>query len=285
MRALLFAGLAVGLSVSASAQSATWFPIPSDRDAISLTARHILFDGDRFPDGTGYSALSSTWFLGTRTSLSSRVRVVTDLPFVTASLETSASQFDVSESTLGNPFIGLEVSVPSEQIQSTLGFGGRVPLVGTVFDLEEFVALQYGLNSDYNRLGSFPSDVTTLVGTARARYAPTPDLAVTGGLTPQLLIPISSQASLDDPELFGGYFFRAEISTGPALLSAGVSGIGILTEDIGRGASRFEHELGVAAEFESGPVRPGAFVILPIGGDRPEVINAIVGLGASFSFD
>ena len=282
--ASLTALLAATLVASSSlAQPAAWLPVPSEADAASLTVRRVILDREAFPDGDIYSAATSVWFAGARLGVAPRVQVVADLPFAHAEFDEEVPGLTrESGAQIGNPFLGVEAQASAEGLDLALGLGARAPVVSDASPTRESLGSEYGLLADYDRIGAFLPGTLSLVGTARARFSPTPELSVVGGLTPQVLVPVGDGSS-GETQFAGGYAFRAEASAGPALVSVGASGAGVLGASAGR-LARFEHAFGFAAELAAGSVRPGAFVVLPVGGGRPTEVTAIAGVGLSYRF-
>ncbi|MEL6616253.1 MAG: hypothetical protein AAFQ43_10970 [Bacteroidota bacterium] len=277
--------LALLIAVPTAAQPGAWLPLDTSGDAIALTAHKISFDDDSFFGTDGFSALSSAQFLQARVGVTPSIRIVADLPLAYASVEDFVGE-DVGGLVVGNAQVGIEADLPADRGAATVGLSVRLPIVDTIIDLDDDSgpAVFYGQFASYDRFGAFIPETATLVGTTTGRFDLSPEVALTGQLTPQVLIP-TANTDFRDTEVLLGYLFRGEAQAGPALLTLGIRGTGILTEEVDEDGDRFLHALGLGAEVQAGPVRPGLFVELPINGANEDLLNAVYGFGLSYSLD
>ena len=264
--------LALVFSAAASAQPGSWLPFSQGTDAVSITSSHITFDSDTVD---GFSPLSNATFLEGR--FGDRVQVILDLPAAYTAFDESWP-FEGTESAfvLGNPYLGVETRLRSGVV---LGIGARAPIVETVIDVDrnDFTALSYGASATSDRIGAFTPETATLAGTLGYEYLASSDVSIEARVIPQVLIPVTEGR---DTELFGSYTLQLRALVGPAELSLGARGTGILTEDTGS-ASRFDHFVGIAGELPVGGLRPGIYAEIPVSGDFGNAVNAIVGIGVS----
>lgn len=283
MRFLPLAALFFG--AAASAQPATWLPI-DDGNSISLTVHKPTFE-DTFVSEDGFSTFSSAQFLQARIAATPTLSIVADLPTAYGSIEGFGGD-ELSAFVLGNPYVGIDVALPSTFGSASAELGVRLPVVETLIETEsdDFAAFFVGQFASYDRLGAFLSETATLVARTAVAYDVTPQVSIVGDLTPQLLIPVGDDTFDDsDPELLLGYTIGGEAQAGPALIRAGFRGTGIITEEIGEGGDRFLHAAGVGVEVQAGAVRPGAFIEVPINGDNEEILGVIFGFGVTFGLD
>ncbi len=262
------------LSVSASAQTGTWLPSASG-DGVALTSSHIVFDSDLLV-GEEYTSLSNATVLQARLGGGGTLRFVADLPLAYAGVESSGDVFETDALVLGNPYLGIESGLGG----AVVGLGMRVPLVETVIRYNRnnaFIAIPYGQSALSDRIGAFAVEATTIAGSVAGRYPVGEGFTARGRLVPQLVIPVVEGR---DSRAFLGYDLGLEVIAGPALLTVGARGIGIVSE-VARNEARFDHYIGLSVDVEAGGFRPGAYIEIPVLGDFRQAANAVVGVGVS----
>ena len=277
MRSLL---LLAACAVSVSAQPASW-EFPTSGSTVSLSAERPLFDDDSFAGNTDFGPLTSAWLFST-TQAVGPVRLVGELPFAYGSIEnTILGVDDVSGFALGNAQLGVEADLLVAPV--TVGGYVRIPTF-TSEDEGGGVAQIIGILSDAERVGLYAEDLVTVSAMIEGRPSilAVPGLSFRLRATPQLLVATEDDILADDVEVVIGYAAHAFFSTGVARLGAGLSGAGIVTEDVD---DRNQVFIGLLGDVGLGPVRVGATGRLPIAGESKDLINGVVGLRLTYGVD
>jgi len=186
-----------------------------------------------------------------------------ELPYANGKLDVPSGFFsnDRSQSTIANPYIGLEFF--SRRQKASFELGVRLP----VADEGKGLATQAGILSDYDRFDAFFPNILTINGLVNVNSASPSGFAfrLRGG--PNFWIITDSDNLGDDVELLFKYSGEFGYDTEQFGLSAGLSGLLIATEsdlDLGE---RTSHQFIAAATVGLGNVRPGIQIRLPLDED------------------
>ena len=264
--------LAAAAATPAAAQS-LWMPRDTDYTISLEMLRPTL-------EGVDSGVLSGSFFLAGRAKLSPQVSFVGELPYVTHSSRSVATDFngneiieDLSSSTIGNPYVGLETRIGSGPV--FVEVGGRPPLTSD----EEFEAVLTGIFSDVNRFPTFLPDVASIQAAFNLREVTPSKLAYRLRLSPMVAIPTGDNNG--DSELYAMYAFQIGYHGSAARVGAGMSGQALLTEDSGNLGERSRNQFEIHADFLPGAIRPGLDLRVPLGSEANFVP---VVLGASISW-
>lgn len=261
---LVGALLALATPAGASGQS-VWNDPLSPPGAWLEMHRPVL--AEELVGGDGLTAASSAWFLGGRFRISPALRLVAEVPFAHGE-PGSAPIFGSGTSSIGNPYVGLEIARDGALVWYELG--ARLPLAP-----EDNFGGVVGLLADpVDRMEAFGNDlvpVSVMVNYAAA----TPEGFVVrfrgGGVT---WFPIGG----GDVEQLLGYGGQAGYRNGSFRLLGGISGRALLTEDGGDFAERTLHHAGVTVGFPLGPVEPGFHVGVPLDDDLRDLYDVTWGI-------
>jgi hypothetical protein len=207
----------------------------------------------------------SGWILalGVKANISERVAVLAELPYANGKLDAPSNFFsnDASQSTIANPYLGLEFF--SRRKHASFELGVRLP----VADENKALATQAGFLSDLERFDAFFPDILTINGLLNVNSVNSGGFAfrLRGG--PNFWIFTNSDNAGDDVELLFKYSGELGYDTEQLSLSAGISGLLIATEsdlDLGE---RTLHQFIAAAAVGLGNVRPGIQFRLPLDED------------------
>jgi hypothetical protein len=224
----------------------------------------ILLEGQKpiYPFD-GESFFTTTWFLDARVGLAPRVHLVCELPWA------HFARRSLSESQLGNPYLGFEYGSGGRGASGELGF--HLPAVSG--DAESAPVLS-GIFSDVDRWEAFWPDLIGVSGAVDYRYVAPSGVTLRGRLGPSLWIP--SQGA-GDAELFAIYGGWVGFDGRLARIEAGWSGRVFLTGEGVFSEENLNHQLAASADFGSGRVRPGLHARLPLG-DLSNTVDAVVGV-------
>ena len=265
---LLTVILSLVLVSEAYAQS-TWL----DYNAQNALALEIL--KIRFDEGEE-SFLSSTSFLTGRFSLSPKFLIVGEIPFAFYG-EKSDYWEDISEATLGNPYLGGEFRLSDSGFM--LEFGARAPIVSE----NNHSAVLYGYLSDWiERTGAFLPDYVPLSVFVNYIYEHEKGFALRLRTGPEIFIPTEERGETEVFILYGAQaFYRIK----KVKLGAGFSGKYLITEEDSEFENRSWHQLGFLFEIKLGQFQPAAYLRFPIDDFLTEMMDFVFGIGLMYNFD
>jgi len=258
--AIVLAIVFISVAVQVSAQ-----PVWTDK----RSARGITLDWLKpfFKDGA-ISASTSILYLSGRIPVSNTLRLKPELP-----LGYYASDHNVpTESTIGNPYIGLEVL--GNDGSSTAEIGIRLPAIYSQTPLT-----QVAVAADFDRFEAFAEETAALVGNFVGRNRSDQiQMEVAGGMT--VLVPFNDESTDILARLAGQLVFE----TGVVDIITGITGRILFT---GGGLSfgersTFQAGLGLVGKF--GMFRPGVMARLPLDDPLRMLTNFVAGVNASFEF-
>ncbi len=212
-------------------------------------------------EGGDFTALSSAWFVAAAVPVASRTRIVGEVPVAFGGVRRLES--DVA---LGNIYLGVEFAGAPDVF---LDVGVRLPLASD----ENFGSL-IGLAADpINRFEVFLPDVTTVVTALEYRSIYPSGAGFRLRVAPKVLIPTEGDAEvLANYGAAGGYFGDR------GTITAGFSGLTLLTSDGGSFGERSLHRLELEGQLNLGRLRPGVVFHLPIDEDTRDLQDFTVGL-------
>lgn len=259
---------------TATAQS-LWMPRDGDRTVMLEVLQPSLeyFDSEIF---------SAAFFLSGRVAVSPRLSVVGELPF--ARHKSTYFIFfpsDVSSSTIGNPYAGVEYKLGSGP--AFLEFGVRPPLAQD----DELLAVFTGYAADVARWEAFTPDRFAIQPAFNVREITPSKIALRLRVSPTVTIPTGN--SSEKTKLYGIYSFQIGYEGSKVRIGAGMGGRAQITDEpgvtsldffgFGNLGERTASQFGLHADFLSGRIRPGLDLHLPLGGmgdSVPLVVGASV---------
>lgn len=231
-------------------------------------------------EGVDAEFLSAAFFLSGRAKISPNLAMVGEFPYVRHASSQMGTDIDgneivveLSSSTVGNIYLGMETHDESSPIFAELGV--RLPLASD----EEDDALATGYLSDVVRQEAFYENTVSINAAFNLREVTSSKVAYRLRLSPVLAIP--EENGPDDPELFAAYSFLIGYHGLNARIGGGMSGRALVTEDSGNLGERTLSQLELHADFLSGSLRPGLDLRLPLG---PLSEFVPVALGVSISW-
>jgi hypothetical protein len=234
-----------------------WLP-REERTSISFE-----FIKTKLEQESRYTFWTSAWFVSGRVQATENWNVVFDIPFAHLGFDEEFSAWGPDGGTsLGNPYMGAEYISDDYDI---LEFGMRIPVASA----DDSGGLVWGVISDRERFEAFLLDTATVqfVYNYKRAWEAGGALWVRGG--PTFLIGTSGGGS----EFLADYGFMGGYSKRRLEVIGGVTGKMLLTTGEGL-AERSFHHLGVTGSYDTGRVRPGAAIRIPLDED--------LGRGVSF---
>ncbi len=217
-------------------------------------------------EGLDQSFPSAHWFASGRIPLGSGLRITADIPFAYSRMQVDGGLRE-SSTVFGNPFVGLEYTMPGLIFES----GVRVPLNSIE---EDTFADVIGFLGDFQRAEAFTDEVVPVSGAVAYEYGLPGGASLRGraGLVGLFFTDDEDTANdaLVDYGLLGTY------PLGPARFGLGVYGRWIATEDEGRFSDNSIHHLALSADVHVRQVRPGISVRVPVDATYNDVLNSTV---------
>ncbi|MFQ6113259.1 MAG: hypothetical protein ACE5NG_04115 [bacterium] len=233
-------------------------------NTVSLEIFKPDFEDINGSDNTTF--LTSAIFLSLRLPIAERILFVADLPFVHAGLD-FRTRANVSESMIGNPYLGLEFRRRDFPVFTEIGV--RVPLAP-----DKFFPSRVGIFSDFDRLEAFLPDVVSISGMVNFKPELIRHLFLRLRTGPSLLI---NTDDANDSELYLVYSAVLTYEGERFGLRGGFTGRLIFTEEGDIGERTFL-EFGLTASLTLGNVRPGGHFRLPLEDDLSEVLDFVFGI-------
>jgi len=273
------------LAVTMAAMSfTTLVPASLPAQSIWLDRRHdkaidleVLIPDFKNDDGGTITRSNSglVIFSSLRLPLSEKVHFVGELPFAHGRSEIKSSRFNLDESTsesaIGNPYLGLEMRGQNPAFFGEIGV--RLPLASEDDDL----SMSTGLFTDVDRLEAFFPKILSITGMANVHHVDKSGFAIRLRGGPSLLINTDKDEFEDASELFIGYSAQLGYESEPVSVIGGFTGRASLTEEDVDYSERSVHQLGFAASFGLGTVRPGVHLRLPVDEDMKDTMDFVLG--------
>jgi hypothetical protein len=206
-------------------------------------------------------------FLSLRAPLSQQLSFVSELPFVHSNYA-SRSIFlrGGSESTIGNPYLGVEIGRKDSPFFGE--FGVRLPITSD----DKFGTALVGFLTDFDRFEAFIPNTLPITGMLNYHHREASGFALRFRGGPSLLIYTEGGLG-DSADLFAGYSAQAGYESERFSLLGGLTGRANLTEEDAGSV----HQLGFNASLGLGNVRPGIHFRIPLDDELKESMDFVLG--------
>jgi hypothetical protein len=260
--------LALTAATAASAQT-IWTPI-EHRLSVNVEALHPRFKLDQ---GAEASALSGAVFVTGTIPVAEHGMLVIELPFARSSIAVAGESS--SNSSIGNPYVGLQIGTGTASRGFVGELGIRPPVVGD----NDAEAGATGIFTDLDRQEAFINNLTAFSGAANvyARGVHTGG-RLRLGLTEQFL-----GQDVVDYETILNYGALGSVDVDRLRVGAALTGRYLLTESGSFGARSFHHAA-ASANMSFDQFRPGLFVRVPFDKDIREVVPSTFGITLECTF-
>ena len=260
----------LGLTAATVASAQTiWTPI-EHRLSVNVEALHPRFKLDQDAEA---SALSGAVFLTGTIPVAAHGMLVIELPFARSSIAVAGESS--SNSSLGNPYVGLQVSAGTASRGFVGELGIRPPVVGD----NDAEAGTTGVFTDLDRQEAFINNLTAFSGAANvyARGGHTMG-RLRLGLTEQFL-----GQDVVDYETILNYGALGSVDVDRLRVGAALTGRYLLTESGSFGDRSFHHAAAsVSVLFDQ--LRPGLFVRVPFDEDIRDLVSSTFGITLEYTF-
>ena len=256
-------GAGLMLPVALSAQT-IW--VERDHEA-SITVEAVK----PFFDAAGSTTESSAVALGLRMPVSQRILLTAELPYANAGWR--AGELTTRQQSVGNPYLGLEAR-PWDTAPLRLDLGVRLPAASS----ENPQATSLGILSDLDRVEAFAPQMWSVRGNAAYQVAVSPHVGIGMHAGPLVTIAKHRAEMESRAELFAVYGSEVTYQPNRLRLAAGVGGRALVTESAMSFDDRSLHQVGAAASYQFGRVRPGLHLAVPLDSAQSDIMNWSLGL-------
>jgi len=226
-----------------------------------------------FDNALNVEAPSSALELYARFPVAENISLIASLPISHYEATGSFLGGDVSETALGNPYLGARFG--SERSGDfNFEFGARVP-VASVND----TGLLTGQLIENHVLGRFLTETVTLTGMVRYQRDQESGIVLRAGGGPDVWIPTEGGPATELViTYYGQILYRSEALT----VGAGFTGLTLITDaDLSYG-DRTLNDLGVMLSYDSGGFRIGGHLKVPLDDEVNDFLNYTLGVHAGF---
>jgi hypothetical protein len=230
-----------------------------------------------FDDGEE-TFLTSSLYLTLKYAVTQNFAVVGELPFSHYGWDTEWSTG--TESTLGNPYLGLEYRFPKSPF--LIEIGARAP-VAPDDDEDNGAAAMVGFLTDFvERTEAFDSDIVPISTYANVILESPSGFALRLRGGPCFWIKSGERG---ESETFLLYSAQAFYKFSKVRIGTGLSGRYYASSEGGDFAQNSWHQLGFSLDLVFGKVRPSVYFRIPLDEDFREIVDAVVGLSLGIQFD
>ena len=224
-----------------------------------------------FFDAAGSTTESSAVALGLRMPVSPRILVAAELPYANSGWR--AGEHTTRQHSVGNPYVGLEAR-PWDTRPLRLDLGVRVPMASS----ENPQATGLGVLSDLDRMEAFAPQMWSVRGNAAYQVAISPQVGIGMHAGPLVTIAKHRDEMESRADLFAVYGSEVTYQPSRLRLAAGVGGRSLVTESDESFNNRSFNQVGAAASYQFGRVRPGLHLAMPLESAQRDIMNWSLGL-------
>ncbi len=239
------------------------------------------FEKPFFKNSLGFSTLSGVYQFSVNVPVSSKLNIVSDIPFITTKYEVDFGSFigkyKFDQSGFGNIFIGLQTNGnPFENKRSIFTFGLYLPTAS------EDVAINGLYINYYNFQEFFPNSLGLYFNYA---YHNLPSEGFIFGLDIGPNIIISTIGEGPNPELFIHYGISAGYRVNKFLIKSEFYGIALMSGDVQNFADRFVNLFDIGVQWMDDYVKPKLFYSIYLDRDINRIMDGMLGVGVTVSID
>jgi hypothetical protein len=265
MKKYLLSLLFLCLSMQAVAQPIWTRPYTPNRISVEMLRPTLdTPSADDLETFTGAAFVAGTFLASERVGITAEVPV--------ARYAVDAGTVSTSESVLGNPYIGLDITADRTPVLLELGL--RLPVLS-----DTSAAATLGTLSDADRSDAFAANLLTAQALLnyRLEFWRHYSLRLRGG--PQLAVGTSDDAATD---LIGRYGLQIWREGERFIWGLGATGRALVTES-GSFNDRTVHHAGGTFLLNFERAQPGLFVQVPLNSDVSDQVNWVMGVTLSVS--
>ncbi len=267
-------------AVPALAQTFYMNPLPESKPKFSLRFLHPIFKEYYGPDAKN---LSGEYQLAMNIPFSEKFNLVVSMALFRESFEIRFTdetgvplrEETVTEHAWGNAYIGLQSRTPlSDNIKSSFAAGFYLPTATE--DYKYYATIYSRVRTSALELRSYLAKTVVFYTNYAIRMESPGRVGGIFGLEagPELFLPTSG----GDPELLAHYGVSAGIKL-PYVAAVGeLSGLFLITTDVGNFAEQFDNFFAFGAQATDWPVRPGIFYQIPLDDEYRYALKGVLGV-------
>ena len=252
------------LSNSISAQTFLFQGQPKDKAQFGLRYMRPNFEGD-----DEMTTLSGIYDFFINIPVSSTLNIVSSLPYSTYADD------DISESDIGNLYIGLQSRSNFNRNKGLIwSFGAYLPTASE----DEYLVYFTSAFTNYHQFQKYIPNFLIL-DINFARFASQSSGTFWGiEIGPNLWIPTKDGDEENETELSIHYGISGGFQLSNLAIFAELVGIVIISEDYDEFSDRFYHTLGFGAQWTTGMVKPGIFYNIYLKEDLRDYVDGVLGI-------
>ena len=277
---LLLASAIASIAPSPAGAQSLWMPRDQKHALLLEGLRPSLESSEpEFPSGA--------FFLGGRLRLSETAALVVELPYARfeGNFVFGLADFETNSSTVGNPYVGVELGPPGSIFFAELGV--RAPVTSD----EEFVAVFTGVFADPTRFDAFSVHTLPVHALFNIRHVSPSGLLTRLRFGPVVAIAteddaislVTSPFAFGETDLFAVYAWQIGYEGTSIRAGGAISGSALVTSDVGNLGTRTTNQLEVHADFGPWTVRPGLDLRVPMG-SFANAVPVILGISVGAAF-
>lgn len=264
---LLVVALMVVLIGASSTSAQSYWMKQDTRDNITFEFLKAKFDGD--PD---FGVLTSNWFISGRFQAGSTVYFVWEAPVSYLKRNENEFRNQVTQTQIGNPYIGIESRTGAPDKSS--GLLGRLGVRPPVASDEKLYAAQVGAMTTYDRLEAFMPKVWSFCG--GLGYFQNSNDGMNVRFNAELVV-LKPTEDGEDTETISDYNAAAWWTRNKLSIGAGFAGRWILSDEGADFGEASIHQLGFMADHDFGDVSVGLRLRLPVDEDLRNFLDIVYG--------
>ncbi len=233
---------------------------------ITLQALKPNFDG---PDNTTFT--TAAYFLNYKIRLNAAIDIIGDFSLAHFA-DNGSLGFSSSQTSVGNPFLGLRVHGRNSHLSGE--FGLRVPVVSS----SKFAAAAVGLVSDFDRFETFLAHWLPVSANLHYTNRFSRGVSVLAKAGGTFLINTDKDPFEDGSEFYLQYAFGLRQRSRRVMAMIAFSGRLHVTESNLDFGQRTFHQLGFSADLLFKRISPGVEVRLPLDRDLTTILDFVAGV-------
>lgn len=215
-----------------------------------------------FDDMLGSEFPTSALLIYTQISLSEKAGLKINVPIS----HFSSSFADMSETGIGNPYLGIIFYDINPDLDLDLGL--RLPLASE----DNFGLTTGALIENYN-LGIYSPETFSVTSNLKYCWKEESGLIIKMGGGPDVIKPKDQ-----DTELLANYYGQVLYGPDDFMVGIGITGLVIVTESDLSFSERSIHDLGITGSIDFNSVQTGAYLRITLDDDLNDEINFVLGL-------
>ena len=227
----------------------------------------------------GFTAFSGAVYISGRYVISKSFSLVGDLPFANGEIDDSVYYTDPGGFKIGNPYLGAEYNLPNSPIMVEFGF--RLPFTPDTLTEASLV----GIYSDADRSEAFIREIVPVYAAVNYKSISESNIILKARVGTDVWFNTKVAGFENQPQLKGVYSLQIGYQHKYVNFLFGLSG-----EYFMESGPRFQDkqnivQYGLLTTFKAKNFRPALSIKVPGNNDLGKVLNYVIGLNCTYTFD